>query len=50
MCEVAKHMEGIREQLNKITNDVDSCNIEELLSISQEIDRAIYEYIKVKKE
>lgn len=50
MYEVEKRMEVLREQLNKLTDDMDSCNTEELLSISQEMDKVIYEYIKVKKE
>ncbi|WIV12127.1 Spo0E family sporulation regulatory protein-aspartic acid phosphatase [Proteiniborus sp. MB09-C3] len=50
MYEVEKRMEGLREQLNRLTDDMDGCNAEELLGISQEMDKVIYEYIKVKKE
>lgn len=50
MIEKKKRMEELREQLNRLVDDIDSCDMDKLLNISQEMDKIIYEYIIEEKK
>lgn len=45
MNEIEKRMEVLRKRLNELIDDIDSCSGEEVLEVSQELDKVILEYI-----
>jgi len=47
--ELRKHMEELRQELNRMLKDFDSCDKERLLKVSRELDEVICKYIKLEK-
>jgi hypothetical protein len=41
-----KYIEELREELNTIVDDMESCDREKLLEVSQRLDKAILVYIE----
>lgn len=49
MEELRKHMEELRQELNRMLEDFDTCDKERLLKVSRELDQVICKYIKLEK-
>ncbi|SCG81804.1 hypothetical protein DW1_0183 [Proteiniborus sp. DW1] len=43
------HVEELKEQLNKLSDDINNYDLEKLLNISLELDKVIYEYGREKQ-
>lgn len=50
MEQIINHMEALREELNKLTGEIDYCNNEKVLIVSQKLDKVICEYMKLKRD
>ena len=46
MKAIKKRIEELRKQLNELVDSIDSCSEENVLEVSQELDKVICEYIK----
>lgn len=44
--EILKCIEELRDEINEMVNDFESCDREKLLELSEKMDKAILEYIK----
>lgn len=49
MEELRKQMEELRQELNRMLEDFDTCDKEILLKVSRELDQVICKYIKLEK-
>lgn len=47
--ELRKQMEELRQELNRMLEDFDTCDKEILLKVSRELDQVICKYIKLEK-
>lgn len=49
MDKLRKHMEKLRQELNRMLEDFDACDKERLLKVSRELDEVICKYIRIEK-
>jgi hypothetical protein len=43
------HMEALRQELNQLMEEFDTCDKEKLLKVSRELDEVICKYIRMEK-
>lgn len=49
MEKLKNHMEALRQELNQLMGEFDTCDKEKLLKVSRELDEVICKYIRMEK-